>query len=83
LASTFGRSVASDAALGALLPPSPEDELLVTPHISGDVGPISALHCTVRPSGYPVRWYRRAKVALLPLERCTSRRDNATGRLLG
>ena len=82
-ASTFARTVASDAALGALLPSSPEDELLVTPHRSGDVGPTCALHCTVHPSGYPVRWYRYVKVELLPLERCASRRDNATGRLLG
>jgi len=57
-ASGFAVGERSDAAPGCLPSASPEDELLVTSHLSGDLGRISALHYSVHPPGYPVRWYR-------------------------
>jgi hypothetical protein len=50
----FGSNVAgttaSDAALGRLASPLPDDEPLVIAHLNGDAAPISALHRTVHPS---------------------------------
>jgi hypothetical protein len=65
--SSFSESLTSGAASGCLPPASPEDELLVIAHHSGDAGPVSALPSSVHPPGYPGRTDRLVTIDRLLL----------------